>query len=75
MGSFEALGFANGISIKGKYAYLSDETSGIKKIDVSDPSNPRLVASFETPGESSGIVIHGEYLIVPDTHSLLVLKD
>jgi len=67
-------GFANGVTIKGNYAYLSDEISGLKKIDISHPSSPRLVSLFNTPGESAGALVCGEYIVVPDSFSLLILK-
>ena len=55
-------------------AYISDETKGILKIDIKKPEEPKLVASFDTPGESASVVVYGEYVIVPDSFSLIVLK-
>jgi hypothetical protein len=74
VGSLEMSGFANVITIKGNYAYVSDEISGLKKIDISHPSSRRLVSSFDTPGESEGALGCGEYIVVPGSFSLLIIK-
>jgi hypothetical protein len=36
--------------------------------------NPVLVASFDTPGEPSEVATYGEYVIVNDAFSVLVLR-
>ena len=74
VGALEMDGFANAVTVSGDFAYISDETSGIKKIDIRNPKDPKLVVAFDTPGESASILVHGEYIIVPDSFSLMILK-
>jgi hypothetical protein len=67
-------GFANGITIWGEYAFVSDETTGLKIIDIRNPRAPKIVASYDTPGEAVGGFQSGDYIFVPDTFSLIILK-
>jgi hypothetical protein len=62
------------VVVKGKYAYVSEEIRGLKKIDISNPKDPRLVGQFDTPGEPAGVTVCGEYLVLSDSFSLLILK-
>jgi hypothetical protein len=48
-------------TVKGNYAYVSDEISGLKKIDINHPSSPSLVSLYDTHGESVGALVCGEY--------------
>jgi hypothetical protein len=62
------------VTVNGDFAYLSDETSGLKKIDIRNPRMPKLIAFYDTPGESADVVIQGDYIVVPDSFSLMILK-
>ena len=44
-------------------------------MDVSDPTNPRLVGSYDTPGRASGVVVSGDYAYVADGHEGLLVLD
>lgn len=57
--------------------YIDDGSllcAGIKKMDIRHPASPRVVAVFDTPGEATCPVLAGEFFVVPDAFSLLVLK-
>ncbi len=66
--------FANGVAVDANFAYVTDTNAGLKKIDISHPAAPKLVASFDTPGEATCPIVAGEFVIVPDAFSLLVVK-
>jgi hypothetical protein len=46
-------GASNDIAISGQYAYVAD-TSGLRVLNISDPTNPVHVASLTQPGQSYG---------------------
>jgi hypothetical protein len=74
IGSAPFDGFANGVAIRGDFAYVSDETFGVRKFDVSRPASPKAAGGFKTPGEPYGVRVEGDLVIVPDSFSLFVLK-
>jgi len=58
------------------YAH-ADYFSGIFFMDITSPQKPaapKLEASFDTPGESQGVVLSGGLILVPDSNSLIILK-
>ena len=50
------------------------KSPGGRKIRVSDPATPEVVASFDTPGEPTEVAVSGDLVIVNDAFSLLVLR-
>ena len=74
MGRAPFEGFANGIVLSGKFAYVSDESSGLRKFDIGDPAAPKFIGLYRTPGEPAGVSLHNGRLIVPDSFSLFVLR-
>jgi hypothetical protein len=74
VGSCATEDFANGVAVDANFAYVTDTNAGIKKIDIRNPATPKLVASFDTPGEATCPVLAGEFIIVSDAFSLLVIK-
>jgi hypothetical protein len=40
--------------------------AGLRVIDVSNPSNPREVGFFDTPGYAYGVYVSGNYAYVAD---------
>ena len=43
-----------------------DGGSGLQVIDVSDPENPTIVGSADTPGWAAGVYVSGNYAYVAD---------
>jgi hypothetical protein len=74
IGSLEVDGFFNSVALKGTSAYVTDEDFGVREIDISDAANPVLVGSFDTPGEPTDVVVYGDYVVVNDAFSIIVLK-
>jgi len=62
------------VALKGKTAYIADDTGGLIKMDISQPASPKITDSFNTPGEALKVMIKGDYIYVSDTFSLLILK-
>ena len=74
VGSLALGGFINSVALSENFAYVTDEDFGLRKIDISDPAHPVLVGSFDTPGEPTDVAVVGEYVIVNDAFSLIVLR-
>ncbi len=64
-----------GIAVSGTIAYLAGSTGGVAIVDVSDPFNPRLVGSYDTPGFTQGVAIAGNRAYVADSQSGLRIVD
>jgi hypothetical protein len=62
------------IIIDGNYALIAADAEGIKIVDITDPSNPSIMESFDTPGNASGLAAQEGNLYVADTYSLLIYQ-
>jgi hypothetical protein len=54
------------ISIKGNYAFCAASRAGLDIMDISDPSNPRLVNNIRTSGEAVCVYVSGNSAYVAD---------
>lgn len=60
--------------IDGDIAYVADWFSGLHLYDIREPSHPRLLSSFKTPGSAKGVVVRdGIAFVADDDHGLQVL--
>lgn len=57
-------GFANNVDVSGNYAYVAAGSAGLQVVDVSDHSNPRIVAARPLPGNANDVVVAGSYAYV-----------
>lgn len=65
----------NDINISGGYAYVADGNSGLKVIDISNPTNPVPIETFNTIGSASGVYISGGYAYIADgVEGLAIIK-
>jgi len=64
-----------GVFVSGSLAYVADGTSGLKIVDISDPSSPQLRGSYDTPGNALDVWISGMLACVADGYSGLQLID
>ncbi|TSC76394.1 MAG: hypothetical protein G01um101431_527, partial [Parcubacteria group bacterium Gr01-1014_31] len=65
--STTVLNGAYGITVSGRYAYISSfSDGGIQIVDISDPANPRAVGSSTASGAGtqSPVLVQGRYLYV-----------
>ncbi|MCW5881982.1 MAG: hypothetical protein KIS91_13700, partial [Anaerolineae bacterium] len=58
--------FVADIDVRGPYAYVACGTTGIRIFDVSDPTTPRQVAVYATPGAASSLYFVGNLAYVAD---------
>ena len=47
-GTYDTTGMAVGVSLSGNYAYVADYESGLHIIDISTPSSPSLLDTYDT---------------------------
>lgn len=78
----EGLDFGQGVNYGGQrrividdnIAYVADWFSGIHLYDISQPSQPRLLASHHTPGSAKGIAVRdGLAYVADDDHGLQII--
>jgi hypothetical protein len=62
----EASSGAREVVVDGDYAYVAAYVSGLRVVDVSDPTSPTLVGSYNTTGLSRGVAVSGNYAYVAD---------
>lgn len=60
------------MATSGDYAFVADDTCGLRVIDVSDPANPQPAGSLDTPGSAFGVALDGDYAVIPDAYSVRV---
>jgi len=66
MGFYDTPGYAYGVAISGKHAYVADYDKGLRVIDISDPAHPYEVGFYDTPGQAWGVAVSGSYAYVAD---------
>ncbi|MBC7259338.1 MAG: hypothetical protein H5T65_08820 [Chloroflexi bacterium] len=54
------------IALSGNYAYLADGHHGLRLVDISDPTHPWEVSSYDTPGYAMGVAVAGHYAYIAD---------
>ena len=62
-------GYANNVEVAGQYAYIAAGSTGLQVVDVSDTTNPQIVASLDTPGTSIDIRLRGDLAYIADGSS------
>ncbi len=68
-------GFAMDIALQGQYAYIADQTGGLRVFDISIPTAPVEVAVYDTPGSAEGVDIFGTRAYVADGEAGLLVLD
>ena len=74
-GTLGPLTNAAGVTIAGDYAYVADDASGLRVVDISDPSTPSLAGSYNTPNSARDVAIAGDLAYVADFESGLQILD
>ena len=54
------------LTVVQNYAYIADDGSGVKVVDIADPEQPSEVGSCSTPGTALSIAVSNNYLYVAD---------
>jgi hypothetical protein len=55
--------------------YIADGIAGLEIWDISNPSFPTIVGSWDTPGQANGVTVSGSYAYVADADSGLRVID
>lgn len=49
------------VDVRDNLAYVAAGASGLKVLDISNPANPVILASLDTPGDAREIIVLGKY--------------
>ena len=61
------------VFIVGSTAYVANESSGLYIFDISDPTNPQIADSVDTPGFAVRVFVQGDLAYVADGNSLQIV--
>jgi hypothetical protein len=73
-GACNTPGYASGICIVEHYACVADGYSGLQVINIDDPYNPVITASYDTPGWARKVFASGNFIYVADSSSMQILR-
>ena len=59
------------VAISGAYAYVADNSGGLRIVDVSDPANPREIGAW--PGTAFCVAVAGQYAYVGEGRGMHVI--
>jgi hypothetical protein len=62
-----------GIAVAEPYAYIADGYTGIIIYDISDPLNPYIITTVDTPGSAWNVDIVGRYAYVADNSRIQII--
>ena len=79
-------GFSWGVTLSGDYAnpnvssigitaYIANDFSGLRIVDVSNPKNPEEVGFYDTPGFTWDVAVSGDYAYLADDFNGLRIVD
>lgn len=63
------------VFVSGIYAYVADAASGLRVVNISDPTNPTIVGTYNSPGAAYGVIVIGSTAYVADGGSGLAIVD
>ncbi len=66
IGTYNTVGSAQDVQVRGNYAYIADKFSGLKVVDISSPAIPVLVGSVDTSGIATRLALYGNYVYMAD---------
>ena len=77
VGNYDTSGTAGAydVYVSGKYAYVADDDSGLQIIDVSTPSEPTRVGTYDTTGNARWVYVVGKYAYIADATAGLTIVD
>jgi len=75
IGTADTPGAALGVTVSGDYAYITDGTSGLQVIDISDPTAPSITGTYDTTGIAYRSVASGSTIYVAGHSSGLQILD
>ncbi len=67
IGATEAFeGYIEDVAVVGNTAFVAAGGAGLYIVDISDPANPAVVGSYDTPGYAESVTVAGKYAYVAD---------
>jgi hypothetical protein len=61
--------------VRNNYAYIAAEQTGLQVIDISEPTQPRVVAACDTPGIAGAVKLHENRAYIGDGQGGLQIID
>jgi len=58
--------FALDVAVAGSFAYVADGYGGLRVVDVSNPADPNERGFYDTPSNSQGVALLGDYVCIAD---------
>jgi hypothetical protein len=71
----QALGQATRTAIAGDYAFVANGLAGLGVMDVTDPTNPVVVGTLDTPGSANALAVAGDCAYIADGDSGFYVAD
>lgn len=59
-------GHANGVAVRGDFAFVAAGARGLQVVDVSNRAAPVLAAELDTPGNANDLALRGDLLWIAD---------
>lgn len=76
----QSRGYSWAVAVQGNYAYIAGAVEGDQEIEgalvivnITDPTMPQEVGSYETPGYARAVAVSGDYAYVADMGRGLVI--
>ena len=66
LGQLSYSNYVTDVAVAGNYAYVACSYSGLRIVNVANPSVPVEVGFYQTPGQSYGVAVAGSYAYVAD---------
>ncbi|MGD8752558.1 MAG: hypothetical protein PVG14_14105 [Anaerolineales bacterium] len=64
---FDTPGQPNDLELLGDFIFVADGDTGVRIINIGNPSRPYEMGSIDTPGDAVGLDVVGEYLYIADS--------
>jgi len=73
MSTIDTPGSAVGIALSGNYAFVADDTGGLRVLDISNPAAPPEVGSETTSANVTDVAVQDNYAYISGEVALLIL--
>jgi len=62
VGYYDTSGYAVGVFVSNNYAYIADQSYGLRIIDITNPQNPSEVGYYLTPAKAFDVFVLNSYI-------------